>query len=110
MRKPSLVHKTGVTGRVLSTISRILSEAKGGSDLAERDTRFPDWDYVPPNDQTTERLADVAGCHRILLSIPDRLGKSNEALSGIASIVARAAEDQSGQRARLARKCTASSG
>lgn len=52
---------------------------------------------------TTERLADVAGCHRILVSIPDRLGKSNEALSGIASIVARTAEEKGSASNDLAR-------
>jgi len=44
---------------------------------------------------TTERLAEMAGCHRILVTIPDRLGKSNEALSGIASVVASAAQQKS---------------
>jgi hypothetical protein len=43
---------------------------------------------------TTERLADMAGCHRILVRIPDRLGKSNEVLSGIASVAALAAEQK----------------
>jgi hypothetical protein len=36
------------------------------------------------------RLAETPGCHRILVTIPDRLGKSNETLSGIASVVASA--------------------
>jgi hypothetical protein len=44
---------------------------------------------------TTERLADMAGCHRVLVTIPDRLGKSNEVLSGIASVVATAAQQKS---------------
>ena len=43
---------------------------------------------------TTERLADIAGCHRILVTIPDRLGKSNEALFGVASVVASAAQQK----------------
>jgi hypothetical protein len=42
----------------------------------------------------TEKLADVAGCHRILVTIPDRLGKSNETLSDIASVVASAAHQK----------------
>ena len=41
--------------------------------------------------QATPQLADMAGSHRILVTIPDRLGKSNEALCGIASVVASAA-------------------
>lgn len=40
----------------------------------------------------TERLADMAGCHRILVTIPDRLGKSNEDLSDIVSVVTSAAQ------------------
>jgi hypothetical protein len=51
----------------------------------------------------TERLADMAGCHRILVTIPDRLGKSNEALSGIASIAAQAAEQKGAASSGLAR-------
>jgi len=53
--------------------------------------------------RTTERLADIAGCHRILVTIPDRLGKSNEALSGIASIAAQAAEQKGAASSGLAR-------
>jgi hypothetical protein len=51
---------------------------------------------------TTERLADMAGCHRILVTIPDRLGKSNEALSGIASVVASAAQQKGSASNELA--------
>jgi hypothetical protein len=40
-----------------------------------------------------EPLADVAGCHRILVTIPNRLQRSNEALSSIASVVATATQE-----------------
>ena len=40
----------------------------------------------------TERLADVAGCHRILVTIPARLGKAIDELLSIASVVALAIE------------------
>jgi hypothetical protein len=36
----------------------------------------------------TDQVADEAGCHRILVTIPDRLGKSTQELTNIASIVA----------------------
>ena len=36
----------------------------------------------------TRQLADEGGCHRILVTIPDRLGKSTQELSCIASVVA----------------------
>jgi hypothetical protein len=49
---------------------------------------------------TTERLAGMAGCHSLLVTMPDRLGKSNEALSGIASIVA------SSIAGRVAKRCS----
>ena len=51
---------------------------------------------------TTERLADIAGCHRILVTIPDRLGKSNEAISGIASVVASVAQQEGSASNELA--------
>lgn len=51
---------------------------------------------------TTERLADMAGCHRILVTIPDRLGKSNEALSAIASVVASVAQQKGSASNELA--------
>ena len=43
---------------------------------------------------TTEKLADIAGCHRILVTVPDRLGKSNDVLSSIASVVDSAARQK----------------
>jgi hypothetical protein len=43
---------------------------------------------------TTERLADIAGCHLILVTIPDRLGKSSEDLSTIASVLESAAQQK----------------
>jgi hypothetical protein len=52
---------------------------------------------------TTEKLADMAGCHRMLVTIPDRLGKSNEALSGIAAVVASAAQQKGSASNGLAR-------
>jgi fructose-specific phosphotransferase system component IIB len=42
----------------------------------------------------TERLAGVAGCHLIRITIPDRLGKSNPELSEIAATVATAAQQK----------------
>lgn len=51
----------------------------------------------------TERLADIAGCHRILLTIPDRLGKSSETLSGVASILAKAVDQKGMVSSELAR-------
>jgi hypothetical protein len=42
----------------------------------------------------TEQLADEAGCHRILVTIPDRLGKSTQELSSIVSVVASAVEQK----------------
>jgi hypothetical protein len=40
----------------------------------------------------TDQVADEAGCHRILVTIPDRLGKSTQELTNIASIVASAVQ------------------
>lgn len=51
----------------------------------------------------TEQLADTAGCHRILVTIPDRLGKSDQELSGIASVVASAAQQKKSASNDLAR-------
>ena len=42
----------------------------------------------------TKQLAERQGCHRILVTIPNRLGKSNEELSGIVSTVAAAAQQR----------------
>jgi fructose-specific phosphotransferase system component IIB len=42
----------------------------------------------------TERLAGVAGCHLVRITIPDRLGKSNAELSEIAATVATAAQQK----------------
>ncbi|MFH0301941.1 hypothetical protein AAFX91_33050 [Bradyrhizobium sp. 31Argb] len=39
---------------------------------------------------TTQALAEIRGCHRILIVVPDRLGRSNEELEGIAAAVATA--------------------
>lgn len=39
----------------------------------------------------TQRLADVRGCHRILVTIPDRLGKSNDDIANLAAAVTSAA-------------------
>jgi hypothetical protein len=52
---------------------------------------------------TTEQLADTAGCHRILVTIPDRLGKSDQELSGIASVVASAVQQKKSASNELAR-------
>jgi len=51
-----------------------------------------------------QQLAENAGCHRILITIPDRLGKSNEELSSIAASLALAAQQKapaSGSHARV---------
>jgi hypothetical protein len=42
----------------------------------------------------TKQLADQAGCHRILVTLPNRLGKSVEELSGIVSTVAAAVQQR----------------
>ncbi|KJC45306.1 hypothetical protein [Bradyrhizobium sp. LTSP857] len=44
---------------------------------------------------TTERLAETPSCHLIRVTVPDRLGSSNEELNGIAALVANAAEQRS---------------
>jgi hypothetical protein len=51
---------------------------------------------------TRQQLAEIAGCHRILVTIPDRLGKSNSELSGIASLIARAAVQKTSASSELA--------
>lgn len=51
---------------------------------------------------TRLKLADIAGCHRILVTIPDRLGKSNNELSGIAAAIAQAAEQKTSVSNKLA--------
>jgi hypothetical protein len=52
---------------------------------------------------TTEQLADTRGCHRILVTLPDRLGKSDEDLSAITSIVASAVQQKNTASNGLAR-------
>jgi hypothetical protein len=42
----------------------------------------------------TGQVADEAGCHRILITVPDRLGKSTQELSNIASVVALAVQQK----------------
>jgi hypothetical protein len=42
----------------------------------------------------TRQVADQAGCHRILITIPDRLGKSTQDLSDIVSVVASAVQQK----------------
>jgi hypothetical protein len=39
-----------------------------------------------------QEVANNAGCHRILITVPDRLGKSKEELSGITALVGMAAQ------------------
>jgi hypothetical protein len=51
----------------------------------------------------TRQVADEPGCHRILVTIPDRLGKSTQDLSGIAAIVASAVEQKASSSSDLAR-------
>src|SRR5258708_17977036 len=51
----------------------------------------------------TRQVADERGCHRILITIPDRLGKSTQELSGIASVVASAVEQKASASSDLAR-------
>jgi hypothetical protein len=51
----------------------------------------------------TQRVATEPGCHRILITIPDRLGKSTQELSAIASVVATAAETKTSASSELAR-------
>jgi hypothetical protein len=51
----------------------------------------------------TRQVADERGCHRILVTIPDRLGKSTQELSGIASVVASAVQEKASASSDLAR-------
>jgi hypothetical protein len=50
----------------------------------------------------TRQVADERGCHRILVTIPDRLGKSTQELSGIASVVASAVQKKASASSDLA--------
>jgi hypothetical protein len=50
-----------------------------------------------------KQVADDAGCHRILISIPDRLGKSNEELSAISATVASAPQQKAPASGNFAR-------
>jgi len=52
---------------------------------------------------TTQRLADTAGCHRLLVTIPNRLGKSTDELSRIASTLDAAAQQKTSASNELAR-------
>jgi hypothetical protein len=52
---------------------------------------------------TTKRLADTAGCHRLLVTIPNRLGKSTDELARIASTFAAAAEQRASASSDVAR-------
>jgi hypothetical protein len=49
-----------------------------------------------------QQLAEYRGCHRVLITVPDRLGKSNHELSSIASTVS-AAVKQGGASSDLVR-------
>lgn len=51
----------------------------------------------------TQQVASEPGCHRILITIPDRLGKSTEELSSIASVVASALQQKGSASDELAR-------
>jgi hypothetical protein len=51
----------------------------------------------------TQQVAAERGCHRILITIPDRLGKSTQELSGIASLVASAVQEKGSASSELAR-------
>jgi hypothetical protein len=50
----------------------------------------------------TQQIANEPGCHRILITIPDRLGKSTQELSGIASVVASAVQQKASASSDLA--------
>lgn len=49
-----------------------------------------------------QETADNPGCHRILFTVPDRLGKSTEELLGIAALVASAAREKASASSNLA--------
>ncbi|TYL89973.1 hypothetical protein FXB40_34150 [Bradyrhizobium rifense] len=51
----------------------------------------------------TQQVATEPGCHRILITVPDRLGKSIQELSAIASVVATAVQDKGSASSELAR-------
>jgi hypothetical protein len=51
----------------------------------------------------TQQVATARGCHRILITIPDRLGKSTQELSGVASVVASAVDQKGSASNALAR-------
>ena len=50
-----------------------------------------------------QEIADNAGCHRILITVPDRLGKTTEELSGIAALATSAAQQKASASNNLAR-------
>jgi hypothetical protein len=50
----------------------------------------------------TQQVANEPGCHRILITIPDRLGKSTQELSGIASVLASAVQQKASASSDLA--------
>jgi hypothetical protein len=52
---------------------------------------------------TTQALVETPGCHLILVTLPDRLGKSTNELSDIASAVAAAANQKSSVSGQFAR-------
>jgi hypothetical protein len=49
-----------------------------------------------------QRLADEAGCHRLLITVPDRLSRSLQDLSGIATIASSAAHQRNSAPSDLA--------
>lgn len=49
-----------------------------------------------------QQLADEAGCHRILITVPDRLEKSPQELSGIASLARSAAQQKASASSDIA--------
>jgi hypothetical protein len=50
-----------------------------------------------------QEIADNAGCHQILFTVPDRLGKTTEELSGIAALATSAAQQKASASSNLAR-------
>jgi hypothetical protein len=52
---------------------------------------------------TTQKLAEEPGCHRILIAVPDRLGRSQPELDDVAAITAMAVERQGEAANHLAR-------
>ncbi len=51
---------------------------------------------------STQQLADIKGCHLLSITIPDRLGKSNEELARISSAVAAVAQQRASSSSELA--------